>query len=303
MNKQNLWQSAFGELWRWMRAHPLKALCFTVAFLACGALWAEVEWPMAAGFTFGTWLVFELCVRVDLRRMVALALAAALLTTPLHAAEAEPQPAPIVGRAVAVVVIVGGGWVIVKLRNFCKRHFPRGQTNAPPQEFQVAGEVGEYGALFNYELAGSCEVQAERGVVGSQPQRPVPTVFTLAIIAESTTNVSVTMRADVGEQFVQDVTGWSEEMASHGLFTFGHETASYERNRHPCDAEQVPIKFDPDTRTVTLEPGGIVVTVEHSADLRQWEPLLIINVAQGTRLLVPDASEGMAFYRVSVKEP
>lgn len=298
-------KEAMKELKQWMHLHPIKACVFTADFLVCGILWHETDWRFALAMTFAVWLVFEFCVRVDLRCMASLLVGAALITTPVlraeEAQEPEVQPAPIVGRAVAAVVIVGGGWVIVKLVNFCKRKFPRGQTNAPPEEFRVAGEVGEYGALFNYDLPGSCEVQAERGVVGSQPQRPVPVVFTMRIVAESTTNVSVTMRADAGEQFVQDLAGWSEEMTGHGFDVFA--TASYERNRHPCEAEQVPIKFNPDTRTVTVEPGGIIITVEHSADLKAWEPLLIINVAQGTRLLVPDASEGMAFYRVSTREP
>lgn len=289
-----------------MQAHPFKAVGFTVSFLACGALWAEVAWPLAAAVTFASWLVFELCVRVDLRCMVPLLVAAVLATTTTSAKADEPEVAPgaVVGRAVAAAVIVGGGWVVYKLVNFCKRKFPRGQTNSPPEEFRIAGEKGEpgeYGALFNYDLPGSCELQAERGIIGSQPLRPAPTVFTMRIVAESLTNVAVTMKADVGEQFVQDVTGFQGELSGHGFDVFA--TSSYERNRHPCDAEQVPIKFNPDTRTVTLGSGGIIITVERSDDLRRWEPLLIINAPWGTRLLVPDASDGMAFYRVSAMEP
>lgn len=66
---KNLWQSAFGELWRWMWAHPVKAAAFNFTFLACGALSAEYGLTLMACPTLLVWFLFDSIVRVDLRRM------------------------------------------------------------------------------------------------------------------------------------------------------------------------------------------------------------------------------------------
>lgn len=292
---------------RWLRAHPLKGCLFSAAlgyFVATTALMFAYEtqcacrW-IAIGFLAATFVTWQTVFHLDLKKLSTVLVVAALLAAPASLRAGEPQPAPIIGRAVAVAVIAGGTWATYHIVKFCKRHFGKEQnTNAPPEEFVVAGP-GEYGAAFSWTEDGYC--QAKR-----QSQHTPPVGLTISITVQSASKATLTARGGAGPQFIQDLPALQAQLAAHGLplFATAGQTEDYERDRQPCDPEQVPLSIDWATKTIRHGAGGVLVQVEQSIDLVTWQPLAQLNVVPGSTLNVEDASDdGMQFYRVHVSEP
>lgn len=202
----------------------------------------------------------------------------------------EPLPLVIIG---GVVIIGLGGIIGCRAYRKCER-ISKSRTNSWPEEmqFQAAASPGEYGANFSWIDEGFC--YAERAT----PKVPVATEIRIAV--HSTSNATVTVTAKAGHQHVQSWHEFMDELEGHGLSSVHGESSSWARNRHPVPAENVPITFDFNTRTATIGSGGVLVTVERSADLHQWSTLLKVNVEEGSEpLSVEDATDtGAQFYRV-----
>lgn len=280
---------------QWCRLHKIKFALLVICAIACGfALCSN----LTLGFVFlallyGVWAVIY---TLDTNNFLSLLIAAGLLSAPATRAQKFEPAAPLVIGGIVVIVAAGLGFVGCKAVKRCNK-IAKGRehqlTNESP--FRVAGEAGEYGAFFAWSEPGYCA--AERLV-------PVaPTVFTLTISVQSASNATVTCTASTGHEFVQSWESFTEELAGHGLaVTAGLNHSSYERNRHPVHAEQVPIAFNFATRTATVGRGDVLVTVERSTDLREWNALCALNVEAGSvPLRIEDASSGAQFYRVTTK--
>lgn len=285
---------------KWMRNNRVVVACATMMVL--GAAIAELilvdSIYVALGEPFDAVLIgFHILLAVAIpvmlwqlwtlfRKLTAIIVAATLLFNPQAA-----KAAPLIIGGLAVLIV--GGIVGCRIVKKCEK-IANGRTNAWPEEFVATGETG---ALFSWTEDGYCF---------EERMLPVPpTVFTLNITVESETNASVTMSAATGFNFVQSWEQFTEEAESHGLaVTAGPNLCSYERDRQPASADDVPIAFDFTTRTVTLGKGGTLVTVHRSADLQHWEPLMRFNLEPGTEpLRIEEASTGMRFYRVKVSTP
>lgn len=204
----------------------------------------------------------------------------------------EPLPLVIIG---GVVILGLGGIIGCRAYRKCER-ISKTKTNSWPEEmqFQAAASPGEYGANFSWVEEGFCYAERATPIV--------PVATEIRIVVHSTSNATVTVTAKAGHQHVQSWTEFMEELEGHGLPSVNGESSSWARNRHPVPAENVPITFDFETRTATIGAGGVLVTVERSADLRQWAPLLKVNVEEGSDpLSVEDATDiGAQFYRVTL---
>jgi hypothetical protein len=228
----------------------------------------------------------------DTRRTSAVLAALFLATQTMHAQEQFQPAAPYLLGGLILLASCGLGYVGCQAVKACKR-IPRGErgTNLI-EEFHVAGEDCEYGAAFFWPE----KCYAERFF--STNREPVVTILNIVVGA---TNCTLSLQIDVESQFV-DIDGLKEELASHALFVPDSPriSESYSRNRHPVTAEQVPIKFNFETRTATIGGGGVMVTVESSPDLTDWIPLLKLNAPAGTALEIPDVSHGRQFYRATI---
>lgn len=231
------------------------------------------------------------------KRLLTLALSISLLAgaSPVKAQEPEPLPLVIIG---GVVILGLGGIVGCRAYKKCSK-ISKSRTNAWPEElqFMIAGEPPEYGAAFAWGEEGYC---IEERLL---PQ--VPVSFVIDIAVESLTNSTVSMSAKIGYEYVQTFLEFQEEMAGHGLVIGGSPQSPescFSLNRHPCEPEHVPVRFDFETRTVTLGAGGALVMVERSANVTgPWQTLMKLEVAPKSDLLrIEDATaEGSAFYRVT----
>lgn len=297
------------QLRQWLRAHPWKAAAFFVLFVISGALLAAGLTGLGLCLLIYGYVAWAVVFTVDSMRLLSVLLIAGLLAAPAQAD--EPEPAPLIIGGVVVIGIAGIGFVGYKAYKACKRIAAKRSTNAPPEElrgenhpmFFPAGS-GEYGAAFSFGLDSTCAPDVLRPPPGPFLPREHVT-FTLNIDVVSTSNAVVTVRADVGEEYSQTFPEFQQEMAGHGLIvsTSPFMEASFERNRHPCSAEEVPISMDWETRIIRNGSGGVLVTVERSADLRTWEPLIRTDVEEGSKLCVEDYSnDGAGFYRVKARK-
>lgn len=288
---------------------------FTFAFTFLAAL-AGACAPLApwCGALFLS-LLAGLCVMLWCERILFMLLAhmvAAGGTGAVQAAPAahppDPQAAAVGG---AVVVIVVGGIVTYKVVKFCQEHYPKDKTNPPPSSLAFGGSAsaddgGEYGASFNYAPLGSCYTLPPPGsdLVSTASASPgVATTFWLdAVATAGAVRTSLSARQDPA--LVQGWAGFQADVADAGLRVTGiaDGTAWYERDGLPCSADQVPIRFDPDTLTVRHRAAGELVRlrIERCTDLRQWSRLLNVElpVDQPFRL-IDTTPEGQMFYRIS----
>lgn len=277
----------------WICHHPTKAIVLFAFAVLAGVVMCE-SFVLGLCVLVLTYGVFVLVFYYDTLRLLSIMLALSL--APCARAQEFKPAAPFFLGGLVILVGFGLGFVSCKAIKACRK-IGASKTNLPPEQFQVAG-VGEVGAAFFWPETDPC--YAERLV-------PVaPTVFALTIAVESVSNATVTATASTGYEFVQSWGEFTEEMGHHGLVVPSSPvlSASYERNLQPCSAEQVPISFDFATRTATIGRGGVLVTVERSANLREWETVLRIEVeAGGLPLLVSDASEAQQFFRVTLSTP
>lgn len=286
-----------------IRRYPVTAcvVCsFLTAFLSAIVVTDAIGYSVAAAppdlisymFFAGMMLVVGAGVFWINRKLMAIMLTLVMLFNSEPLKSQEPLPLVIIG---GVVIIGLGGIIGCRAYRKCER-ISKSRTNSWPEEmqFQAAASPGEYGANFSWVNEGYC--YAERAT----PITPVAT--DIRIVVHSTSNATVTVTAKAGHQHVQSWHEFMEELEGHGLPSVHGESSSWARNRHPVPAENVPITFDFETRTATIGAGGVLVTVERSADLRQWSTLLKVNVEEGSDpLSVEDATDtGAQFYRVTL---
>lgn len=279
----------------WISHHPTKALVLFAFAVLAGVVMCE-SFVLGLCVLVLTYGVFVLVFYYDTLRLLSIMLALSLV--PCARAQDFKPAAPFFLGGLVILVGVGLGFVSCRAIKACRK-VAASKTNLPPDElqFQVAG-VGEVGAAFFWPETDPCYAERLAPVA--------PTVFALTIAVESVSNATVTATASTGFEFVQSWESFQEELARHGLAaTTGHTNfSSFERNLQPCSAEQVPIAFNFATRTATIGRGGVLVAVERSANLREWETVLRVEVEPGgLPLLVEDTSEGACFYRVTTRTP
>jgi hypothetical protein len=313
------------QLKQWMHAHPFKAVGTTflataiATFVGCN----DHLFNYGAALIVTLALVCGFLIWRDTKKSVAVIALLAFLAQGLPAQKAPPQdPAPApqqfeqaaapVAVGAAVVVICVGAYCTYKLVKFCQRKFPKSSgTNAPPAAdgFAAAGEE-EYGASWNYGALGSCYDDGQNEFAAFSPASDEQGVtFTIDAVLEPDSTLTTRMNCRQGEEATQSWEQFAAEVRSHGLVVTGVADGSqyFSRNRTPCDPSQVPIEFDPFTKTVLL-PAGVAemrrVTVERSKDLVSWSPLLTTTVPIGKGVRVEDATRsGQMFYRLSVSAP
>lgn len=288
----------------WMRNNPKKMASLFTATIIFGLitiLFADLIY-LAQGIPFD-WLLIAYhgivlaCIPLfwfgaaRLRKPLSVILALSLLSVPTARAD-EPQPLIAWCVVGVVAVLVAGAIVACRAKNIGNR-IVNGRTNAWPDEFHTA--THSCGAVFSEAVYGPCPT--ERGA----PSEPV--AFTLTVAVHSATNATTTIRVDTGKQYVQTVPEFQEELAAQGLAVVGGpgRFESFAHDGQPALASQVPITFDWTTGTVSVNGGGVLVTVEASSDLLTWTQTMQINVEPGTILKVGDATDsGLRFYKVSL---
>lgn len=276
----------------WGRNHPFQTVAFLIAAVAVGVGAANESLPlfvamalMALLYFFWAWVFTR-----DTTRMLCIALAVALCAAPTKAHAVQYALGGVVLLAACGISYVGCRAIK------CAKKIPAIRGTNAVEEFVVAGEDCEYGAAFWWGE----ECYAERFATTNRE----PVVMVLNIFVESATNCQSALSA-AESQSVQSLDELRDELAAHGLAVpdSPRNAESYSRNRHPVTAEQVPFKFHWPTRTVSIGAGGVMVQVESSTDLRDWQPLVNLNAAVGTVLAIPDLSHGRQFYRVTTGGP
>lgn len=232
----------------------------------------------------GVWLVW-----IGAIRAVTILLIASLIGGYLPAAEPEPLPLVVVG---GLIVIGVGGCAIIRKAQKCGDKIAKARSNALEQvEFVPAGGLS-YAAYFSWGESGYC---VEERLLGP------PTTFTINLVVGQKPVISATQTWAT----VQSWDSFKAESAEIGIQVSDglapHE--SYSANLKPCFAKEVPVRFNHQTKTVTLGAGGVLVKVERSQDLRTWETLMRIEAEPGQELQISDATRGESgFYRVVTKE-
>lgn len=298
---------------QWMHLHPIKLVLFTMLFtsIATAAGFREdLFWPLLGLFAVVLALWIAVVVRDNREpqpKMGFKLMCCVLLFAGQLQLRAE-EPPRAVGIGVGAVVICAGGYCVYKIVKFCQRKFPpkSTDTNAQPSlSFALAASPEDgYGAALEYSSIGSCYSPDDLSF-GFVEQRN-PTTFTLNVVVGQT-GVSATMAADSRVGVAQTWNEFAADMASHGLFLTGRPSyePQYSRGGIPCQASDVPLRFDPLTgRAEQLSESTDIrrVVVERSHDLQQWLPLLVTDVAVRTRFRVVDTTtDGHMFYRVGLK--
>ncbi len=278
-------KAPFNNLWRWAKAHPLAAatllaillfLCLKDLFVGDVSLW---DYAFLAFWA-------AVCVYVDLRRgLYALAL---LMAIPSGAQ--EERPATAAPTACAVVVIVVGSVVVVKLIKFCNKAYAR-QTNSSPNEIELSlGDADGVSAASDVWFCGYCtsgpDVAAyETGANGE----------TLIVCEVAGDGVAAGLVSAVGtrEDFITDMQalGLSLEAGTH-----------YSKDGQPAQQWDVPILFNArgDVPHVVISGDDArSMVVERSFDLATWTALATNTLPAAMKLRFEDnTSAGRAFYRV-----
>lgn len=278
------------KLQDYARSHPFQTITILAVAIASGAIIAQDHVVTGVCVFAAIYALWCLAYARNTRRLLCVALAASMLAVPRQAHAIQYALGGVV-----LLVSAGVGFVGCRAINCARRVARPVKTNTPPEEFRVAGE-GEYGAAFFW--GESC--YSERRTTNAEP---VPVRFTLNIFVESVSNITTTLSGDVGSGFAQSLDEFKEELNACGLSMPVAPVAfeAYARNRHPVEAEAVPIKFDWNTHTATIGHGGVTVRVDSSADLEHWRPIMTLDVEAGQRLDVSDATEsGACFYRVTL---
>ena len=219
-----------------------------------------------------------------------------------NARPAEPDPQPAVPIGAAFVVICVGGFCVYKLVKFCQEKFPKDNGGSNSLTGFSATSSDEYGASWAFNSYGYCY---EPAFQLASVENDDATTFNINVMVEAGGSLRTSMSAVSGVGTFQTFSEFQAEVAAHGLVLSDHSEASphFERNRVPCDGEDVPLYIDPILRTITHSTGGTMrsIVVERSMNLVDWSPFLTTTVSEGTGFRVVDTTrEGQMFYRVMV---
>ncbi len=221
-------------------------------------------------------------------------------TFPPAVPEAEPLPVVVVG-GVVVVGLAGIGYLGYRAWRGCQR-IARARTNAAPDELNIflpaAAAPDQYAAVFSYGIAETCVEVAERNAA------PAPIITSCAIIQvslepDSPPGTIRIERDNATHTLTETFLEFRTEMDALGapVPSEPEPAANYARNLQPCPPEDVPVHWDPETRTITQGHGGTLITIDRSTDLRHWEPLLRVDTDQPFEFRDVSSTD-RAFYRV-----
>lgn len=314
------------RLTNWIGKHPawtavniliLALVPIQLAFLPDESLWVPVFGICYAGFL----AVWSLAVFGPVPILIV-----ALLMSPVTVRAQESEGgtgggpfAGCVAKAVAALVIAGGGYVVYKIAKFCQKKFPKDdpqKTNSQPAElnFELGGRGGgpSYAAALNYDNIGSCydgdcnDQNTPDGSGASGTTTGNLTTFTLTLHLSATNLSCVSAEQRKGSEAVQSWPELVQVARAHGVALTGHSgDFSYALNGQPISAEQSPIKWDSERRVIKVGFGSqpyYTITVERSSDLRQWAPVLKTEIEVGNTIQVQDTNPtSQMFYRYSAE--
>lgn len=290
MNPLTFIASGIRTATQWASHCPIKATLFAALFLSTLIVGFTSNDPecliTALAVLILTYIVWAFVFLIDMKRLVGVFLAAALL---LHPPQVRAVPLIIIG---GVCVLIGGG--IIGCRAIkCGKKVARNREHAMTNLAERVALTGESGALFTWpEDSNGCYVQ--------RLQPSVPVTFTIDVLVTGKTNCTTVIYADVGSQYGQTLDELKEELASHGLSWPDSPQPSffYERDGAPCDEQDAGIALHPATHVIITGSCDTTVTVEYSNDLIHWAPLVAAEAAIGQTVRVSDVSnDGAAFYR------
>jgi len=281
---------------RWIIAHPLLSVFLTAVYCVTVAIMATCN---EALFWIGLGLLGGIVVTVSLSawKLIPLVLLVALTA---HAQEPEPPKDEAVAWGVGVVVLVGGGVVVYKMVRFCQRHFPRSDTNQPPETnlWAQGGYSDQYGGAWSWTSSGSCYSPA----AVADPANVRLALFRMDCSLE---NGVLRVRPSMAStNQIEDASEWFADLAAWGLSMNPHGYGqSFSRNGVPCDPSAVPIRFVPDAdHSIVIAGATGRILIERSPDLATWEVLNVVSVPAGMRVRMEDVGQAeQTFYRVSVR--
>lgn len=287
------------DLLNWLSGNPIKAICFSVFFTILATCLAfRQDWlaPIVTLYATGLALLF---FTIQNKKLLTICLLVGLASSrEIKAQEsAVAQPASAAGGC-AIIVVVAGGVVVYQLVKFCQKKFPK-NTNAPSSM--------EFGASWNYDNTGSC-YEPLPGTAQTADLN-TPTTFTLDVSLVETgeePEIRTKLHAVKSDEFVLNWFEYQRQISAMGLCVTGVADYSqcFMRYGQPCSASEVPIAFDLRTKRVVLDLGGRVrqISVERSADLKDWTPLFSTDASSERPLRIVDTTpEKSMFYRVKVK--
>ena len=292
----------------WMKAHPIKAVGFAVAFtgLAAFAGFLPRTGELICGGLFALLLVvFLVILRNDVKRLAFLL----VLAIGLQQIKSE-EPQGLAWCAAAVIVV--GGVATYCLAKYCSKKFPRtppADTNSPPQEFSFVMAAGASSGDMAASASSGCDScydgMSLRMLSDSQPLK------SLEIIAEvdyqGELRISSLMETVVPQDREDATITRSEfdaEIAQHGIqLATRYGDMYFGLNGRPATQAQVPIFFDhlPDG-SLTIQVGSgpqYDVVLERSVDLARWYPVIRTGIGVGRKHRFMDLTgESQIFYRL-----
>jgi hypothetical protein len=220
----------------------------------------------------------------DDKRGGLLALAILLGANQASAPELPREPIQPAGQVLPYIVggavIIGGGYVIIKIARYCQRRFPKDppKTNAPPEEASVPSN--SYAASWHLEST-SC----------FEPASVLPTTF---LEIESTAAHQLAAKALAS----QEPEEWESDLIALGLAP--NESYSYAFNGRPSIKEAMPFEIFCNGQMVIVSgPEHDPVTiVERSFDRHLWETVAMLRLPTKLKLRLYDsATTDHMFYR------
>lgn len=270
---------------KWAKAHPWGP------YLFCAALIGTAFLPALPAITF--YLLINLIAVFVIwgghKKTLSVLLALSLLALPARAQE-QPKPAVYVGCAVVVIVV--GTVVTVKLKRFCDKHYKKA-TNSAPEEFFLSARGGDTSAGIDNWFCEYCTSPPDVSLAPSQASYS-ETIIEGTIVG-GTISLSVVTNIGTYSDFMQ-------EMAALGLPM--QPGKHYALNGRPAQQWDVPILFPQERGEV---PHVIVngnnpktTVVFRSFDLSTWTPILTNTIPAGMISRFEDnTTSASAFYRVT----
>gem|GEM_PF-2815347 len=215
--------------------------------------------------------------------------------------------------AVGVVVIVVGV-IVYNLWEFCQRKFPK---TPPPEDDPVSfGDTGEedsYAMTATYSSYGSCSMDdLHNNIVSASSTTQAPLMVYELLGVVKVVNGYPEFRVSSlkklpfvePEDNLQDLAGFKADLVRHGVdFDDRAGVVRYGKNGQPARADQVPISFNFETRTVTISNGGNThgIIIEKTEDLKEgvWKTMVKTRLPEGKEIKLVDVTVSpQTFYRI-----
>lgn len=279
---------------KWCKAHPSQLCAFMGCFVINGIVgFLSTSCTVAAvsvALYFLLLSLWVLLIWLDHKKAMSVLLALSLIALP---AKAQGRPQEWVYLGCAVVVVVVGTVVTIKLKKFCDQHYKKATNSTPEEFFLSATDNSDMSAAVDNWFCAYCTSAPDVSLASSPANHP-ETIIEGTIVGG---NISLTVVTNIGtySDFVQ-------EMSALGLPM--QPGKHYARNGRPANQWDTPILFPQDRGEV---PHVIVngdnpktTVVFRSFDLSTWTPILTNTIPAGMISRFEDnTTSASAFYRVT----